>query len=636
MKKSLFNLMNGAFFLLFLCLVTGCTKKESLYNPDYGKQPLPDPNDYFDFSMRTDVDLYVDYGITGFKALIEIYDEDPLVPDDSGREKKEGLEALFKIYTDYNGKFEGKMNIPATVKSVYLYTSTWGLPGCVKLDVENGAVSLDMSGSSPYTGRAVARSYDFDFGTQIPYQIENVRNIYSLCTWEQSGNFETDGYVIETVNKIGNETMQTFAQRMQDFFVKGLNNSEYIKGPETTNLHLAKPAKVNIIFVNKDASWQNTFGYYYYKEGSNIDVKKIRKYIVFPNVDNKPKNTTFPYIIPLKSGYKVKLQYFGEDGKGPASDEFPEGCTIGWFIYAGGFNFNPNGTSPRILEDAQLHTTNDQSPSYVTLADKKSGKLIIGVEDGGNSSFCDLLFYTEATPEEAVQDPDRPTIPDEDKPSEPEVDATENTKGTLAFEDVWPTGGDYDMNDVIVEYERKVSFNKKNMITKIEDTFKPVHDGATYTNAFAYQIDKGQLGNVTLPEGATIEKETSSIIVYPNNKTAMERTYTVTREFSSPSFSKQDLKVYNPYIIVNYATGENKRKEVHLPKYKATDLADQTFIGSEDDAYYLDKTGAYPFAIDIPIWNFKPVTETKHIDDEYSAFKKWANSKGNTDKDWYK
>lgn len=115
----------------------------------------------------------------------------------------------------------------------------------------------------------------------------------------------------------------------------------------------------------------------------------------------------------------------------------------------------------------------------------------------------------------------------------------------------------------------------------------------------------------------------------------MGKTYTIMREFASP-FDKQNMKAYNPYIIVNYVKGERLRKEVHLPKTKATSMADQTLIGTKDEAYYLDRSGAYPFAIDIPVWNFKPVTETKHIDEEYPRFKKWADSKGVSDEDWYK
>ena len=52
------------------------------------------------------------------------------------------------------------------------------------------------------------------------------------------------------------------------------------------------------------------------------------------------------------------------------------------------------------------------------------------------------------------------------------------------MEDIWPDGGDYYMNDVIVEYNRAIYFNTENMINKIVDTFTPTHDGAMYDNAF--------------------------------------------------------------------------------------------------------------------------------------------------------
>lgn len=636
MKKNLLNPMNSVFFLLLLCLITGCVKKEDLYNPDFGKQPLPDPNDYFDFSMRTNVDLYVDYGISGFKALIEIYDEDPLASEDNQRLKKEGVEPLFKIYTDENGKFKGKMNIPAAVKSVYLYTGTWGLPGCVELNVEDGAVRYAPDTSEERSTRAMTRSYSYPSfsGDGIPYELDEERSLYSICKWNELGNIRTtNNNYVSTLQTVGEEKMSDFASRMKSFFipdgVANPDNSQYVQGPETTNLHLKEEAKINLVFVNKDTKRFNAFGYYYYKGDDNsVDVKKIRKYIIFPWV-----NIIWEQV--LLSGDRVQLKFFGEDGESAPSETFPAGYTIGWFIYSNGFsladgqiNGNHLGSVPSLI------TTNDVQSSYVTLADKKSGKLIIGVEDGKDQSFCDMLFYTEASPESAIGDSHRPVIPEDDQPTV-KPDESESMKGTLAFEDVWPNGGDYDMNDVIVEYERKVFFNNLNMVTKIEDTFKPVYDGATYTNAFAYQTDKEQLGKVTLPEGAIMEEETSSIIVYPNNKASMGKTYTIMREFASP-FDKQNMKAYNPYIIVNYVKGERQRKEVHLPKTKATSMADQTLIGTKDEAYYLDRSGAYPFAIDIPVWNFKPVTETKHIDEEYPRFKKWADSKGVSDEDWYK
>ena len=101
-------------------------------------------------------------------------------------------------------------------------------------------------------------------------------------------------------------------------------------------------------------------------------------------------------------------------------------------------------------------------------------------------------------------------------------------------------------------------------------------------------------------------------------------------------YDNENLKIYNPYIIVKYAAGQQNRTEVHLPKYSPTSYADKSLIGSSKDVYYIDRDGAYPFAIDIPMLNFIPVTETHNIDTEYPYFKNWADSWGSKSTDWYK
>lgn len=109
-----------------------------------------------------------------------------------------------------------------------------------------------------------------------------------------------------------------------------------------------------------------------------------------------------------------------------------------------------------------------------------------------------------------------------------------------------------------------------------------------------------------------------------NAKQNIGNKYVVTREFNG-SFLKNQLLSYNPYIIVKYSQGEQNRTEVHLPKHKATAYANQSLIGSNDDAYYIDRKGAYPFAIDIPMLGFTPVTERNRIDSQYPGFATWAN-----------
>lgn len=621
--------------VMLLGVMAGCTEKD-LYDPNYGKEPLPDPSTYFGFEMRGDVTLSVNYGLPGFTTLLEVYDENPMETIDNTPVKKQGVEALFKIYTDDNGKYEGKMNIPTSVTSLYLYTDSWGLPRCVKLNVENGVASYDMTQTKVPDTKTKSATRAYDFEGKVPYLIDKDRNLYSLCEWggwgsitfDKWGNF-INGYVEET-SKVGEEAIGTFASRLQNFLLKSTDNSDLVRNADITNIKLTKEGKVSVVFVNKDASYKNTFGYYYY-EGNTVDVKSVKKYIVFPNVSLASKEEEEWELRILKCGDKIQLKYFGKDGKDEPTDKFPAGCKIGWFIYSDGYDIDQE----EIKKNASLITSNDTNLSYIALNDK-SGKVVIGVEDGGNKSYCDMLFYAEATPEDAIDNSGRPDT-DPEKPEKPDV--IETKPGTLAFEDIWPKGGDYDMNDAIVEYSRQVTFNTKNMVIKIVDKFTPKHDGAMYDNAFAYQIDKNQMGKVTLDHGdMTIENETSSIIVFPSIKQAVKGnvgTYTITRTFDNPSFSKEYLKPYNPFLIVEYAKGAKSRTEVHLPKYKATSLANTALIGSDDDAYYIQRDGAYPFAIDIPQLNFIPVTETKGIDTEYPDFSKWAESKGKKYTDWY-
>lgn len=338
-----------------------------------------------------------------------------------------------------------------------------------------------------------------------------------------------------------------------------------------------------------------------------------------------------------------KYNFCIRDENGNVSTKFPAGYTIGYFII-------PNGYTPNKGIDYSINYIYSnkewnkiyagQQARFISLS-TSNGTVVYGVEDGDDTSYEDILFCIDANPNEAIQDPDRPVI----DPEEPTVTSSETTYRTYAYEDIWPNGGDYDLNDVIIEHKRAISFNSNNYVLKVEDTFVPVQQSgaATYSNAFAVQYVASQRGSIELPAGAVDETETSSVILFPDAKSVQGNEFTVTRTFADNTLPKKNLESdLNPFIIAQYTAGADNRTEVHLPKKKATGKANAEQIGAEDDAYYINKDGKYPFAIMLPATTgtegpirFTPAKETVRIDLEYPDFAKWVESNGATNNDWY-
>ena len=60
--------------------------------------------------------------------------------------------------------------------------------------------------------------------------------------------------------------------------------------------------------------------------------------------------------------------------------------------------------------------------------------------------------------------------------------------GTLAFEDLWPSQGDYDLNDLVVDYNFAEMRNASNNVVRIEATFILRAMGAGLRNGFGIEI----------------------------------------------------------------------------------------------------------------------------------------------------
>lgn len=244
--------------------------------------------------------------------------------------------------------------------------------------------------------------------------------------------------------------------------------------------------------------------------------------------------------------------------------------------------------------------------------------------------------------------------------------------GTLAFEDLWPAKGDYDFNDVVIDYQFAITTNTSNKLEYIEATFTLQAFGASFENGFGFQLSENiDADDLTVsgysltenfinldPNGTEAGQSRPTIIVFDNAFNEMQhpgqgigvntepwapyvapKTIMIAIEIepNKYSYNQLDIANFNPFIIVD----KNRAVEVHLPHYPPTDLADQSLFGQWDDdsdassgRYYVTANNL-PWAINI-YEKFDWPVEKQDIIWVHLKFAEWAVSGGLMYPDWFK
>lgn len=536
---------------------------------------------------------------------------------------------------------------------------------------------------------------------------------------------------------------ETFAQELTDIGVvqkflwggktskpSDLNNSQYLTTTGGVNTvipytyidsdgktqNIEKGVQVYMKVLAEGARYMDGVGYYYYPtDNPPIEASDLTLYLAVPNASlpgtgnqGKPFRKTFSdeggidesywgydkKFVPFKINQRVQLLYhkevIGDDGERHdiVSRYFPPGTTIGYFLLSkqATQTSNPIGTTMTInrnpvYSNSEFNSFNGKvggKDRFLALNYKKD--VIYGVEDGVDASLEDVLFAIETDPEGINNDEDYPTIDEDDKNSLSEY-------RTYAYEDIWPTGGDYDINDVVIDHHRHITFTSDNKVTEIVDTFRTVHpyNAATYVDAFAIQIPEKWIAATATHElyigkaGQTAEfvtdfndakrseyyeEKTRSVIFSKNTMRDLDMVYILKRTFKPDAATPLKLEdarleqsftdekyggtvmrnILNPYIISKWNTNSDVgRTEIHLPKHEVTPFGKNDF-GEKEDAYFINKDGEHPFAISIPIgvksgpkphFIVKSEDEGTQIDEIYPRFESWAESGGTKDADWY-
>lgn len=648
--KVLSSLVLCATMLLFVAQ-TSCVKE--LYQEEEEKETPPVPpeekptDDDFEFSPVSKCRLSINYDLKGQAIPFQVYYENPIL-DENNNTLNEDLMPNFAGWTNENGVYSEEFSIPTAIKTVYITTRAIGVPGCVIVSVENNQINFDMSSPQTKAGLRAANTH-----TITP-------NMLTLGNWNEKG---VPDYLIERAEILPSllNSINATLPSVNDKTIYD-RHSDYFNGSIPQAIRIKAAAEVNLLFITESANMANTLGYYHYPTGQKpTTISEIERIIAFPCANfstHTDKNTT-SYWGALYCGAQMHLQYW--DGK-KFNNEFPANTTIEFFLLPSAFkkevgnnNEKPgdikenNGWARTKYTDINLNT--DKKPASIALYDTDKKLVALGFEDKNfgetawDHDFNDVVFTVRTTPDTALDGDGMPNL----EPGEvPPPSIEYGDKGTLAFEDLWPSQGDYDMNDVVVYYNSTLHINQQNNILRLDNEITVKWNGGSILNGFGYQL--GVPSNAIKSCAITAEgtgspgnleggQSLATIILFNNAQEATGTTYNVVTEFSQPQPQEKLQPPYNPFIIPGLGNGD-RSKEVHLTNKKPTDLMDASLLGKYNDQsdvsagkYYVSKDN-FPFAIYVP-GEFRIPKERVRIDAAYPRFTDWVTSGGKNNEDWY-
>lgn len=635
----------------------GCSKDSSVSQPDPVNKNMDQltVNPAFNFETVKNVTVTIKVQTPTPEALsgvpVKLYKGSP----------SNGGAYIETLVSDANGMISSVVVLPGYLDSLYIATDYIGLPNEI---------------SVPVSGTFVDFTYNKEVGGFLPKEGSSNQTQYkTLGSWNSNG---VPSYLIKPRDVISQSLLNNINTSLPEQKSLITHHPQYLAGVET-NVLLQDTCEVFVTFVHEGAGYKNVLGYYTYDKNNpptKISDIEASMTIIYPNASYAGSGGG------LYSGDKVKIGNFSANQ------------AIGWFILSDGYSWPTlrNGNW-RFFSHPNLNPEANASlrQHNVLLYDDASDRLIMGFEDikrdesGCDNDFNDVLFYVTANPFAAIvvnnvapldsaADADKDGVTDtfDEYKTDPlrafnNYTPAKNIYGTLAFEDLWPARGDYDFNDLVVDYNFNTVTNAQNNVVEMFADIKVRAVGGSFVNAFGFQLPvaasavssvtghKLTEGYINLSANGTESGNSKATIIAFDNpikvingggvtvNTIPGSTYYEPKSVSlkitfASAISKTALGTapYNPFIVVNKVRG----KEVHLPGSAPTDLADPSFFGKDDDRTVIAQGRYYKSSKNLP-WavhfgeSFDYPVEKTEITSSYNYFAPWAESNAGVYKDWY-
>lgn len=588
-----------------------------------------------------------------------------------------GGQVILKGVTDDNGYFETDYNLPSSIESVVLEINYIGLANYLIISRDEIVDGIIVKGM--YHNYSVLADHLIPNSSVYKSDNNTASNGRLLASYDALGTFNSSGvpdYLEPAGDVISTEMLSFINASLPEGRPVPDYHPKYIVESAQTNLIITQTVDVWMTFVHEGAGYKNILGFYTYPTGippsSVEDIETVK--IAFPNASFAGSGGG------LYAGDKINI------------GRYEPGTTIGFVLLANGWNGNITTGRHQVYSDNNLNpeSTPEKRRHSVLLWDKSNELFLVGFEDlnrdtGSDDDFNDAIFYIKANPIESISlenvnpidepvDADGDGVNDiyDEYPNDARYAYSykypgENTYGSFAFEDQWPRIGDYDFNDLVVDYQYNQFANATNKMVKINSKFVIKAVGAGFSNGFGIQLDLNQsaisnvIGNAlstsdiyTFNGNGTEANQSKAVIIISDNvhqgfegngfiNTTSTLPYqtpdtiSVDIEFNSPlTLSGAGSAPFNPFLVINKERG----REVHMPSYPPTDLVDGSYFGESNDntninngIYFKSKKGL-PWGMNLPVTFDYPLEKTD-VRKGYNHFNGWAQSGGFSYMDWY-
>jgi len=591
-----------------------------------------------------------------------------------------GLALVANGATDENGVWEPKLTLPSHTDSLLIQVTGAGFPQWHSIQVNEGQVTDYNLGAETNTGgRVLADPIEGTIDAGI-----NAGGLGARSGFAYLGNFNRLGkpkYLTSSKRVVSSGVLEFIAANLPETASVPEVNENYLDPNFSSSVVFKQDGELWLTFAHEGAGYMNAVGYFTFDpENPPSHADEIdKRTIVFPNVSYRGSGGG------LKTGHRVYL------GK------FDQGTGVGWFLVPNGWNgstltVNESQSTRYSIDKLNQFTDEKNQKHMVMLTNNDEEVFVLGIEDlnrpSGDHDFNDAVFLVDANPWGSAEPTETPIVDPEpaDKdgdgvadindifPLDPERAYTSyapglGNYGTIAFEDMWPRTGDYDFNDLVVDYSFIEVLDAKERVKDIELQLQVRAMGASQNHGFALRLDvdpreiesvKGQVltddyvriesnGTEIGLREAVIPVFTDGFALFSN----VERGGIVNTDPSIPEVDpgKLELKItfrdpidreriggapYQPFMM----RSQDRKREIHLAGQAPTEYADMSSFNTEADAsdlekgfYYIDKNNL-PWAIHVPE-SFVYPKERTPINKVYENFADWATFGGTSSRGWY-